>query len=216
MSDSTPSIYIAGAGGHGRELRCYLEDLQRSGWRGELRGYLDDRVPVGWHGRLNVLGPIEGFEKLSGWYITATGSNTMRREIVERIETRYGEALRPWTLIHPRSYLGQDTEIGEGTCVAPCVVVTAKTKIGNHCIINVKASISHDCRINNFANINPGATVCGSVTVGEGAYIGAGAVVKECVSIGAWSIVGSGAVVVRNIPPNVTAVGVPARVVRHH
>jgi acetyltransferase-like isoleucine patch superfamily enzyme len=70
--------------------------------------------------------------------------------------------------------------------------------------------------IGDFANINPGATVCGWVTIGEGAYIGAGAVIKDRVSIGAWSTIGAGAVVVRDIPPNVTAVGVPARITKRH
>jgi acetyltransferase-like isoleucine patch superfamily enzyme len=33
-------------------------------------------------------------------------------------------------------------------------------------------------------------------------------------SIGSWSINGAGAVVIENIPANVTAVGVPARVIK--
>lgn len=209
-------IYIIGAGGHGRELRSYLRDLRRAGFRVELHGYLDDGLAAGWHGKLHVLGTIDGFDELTGLYITAVGSNTLRKEIVERITARYGAALRPWTLVHPRSYVGEEIKIGEGTCIAPGVIINAEAQIGDHCIINVNASISHDCIINNFVNINPGATVCGTVTIGEGGFIGAGAVVKERVSIGAWSIVGAGAVVVRDIPPNVTATGVPARVTGQH
>ena len=34
------------------------------------------------------------------------------------------------------------------------------------------------------------------------------------VSVGAWTIVGAGAAVVRDLPANVTAVGVPARVIK--
>ena len=209
---STPAVYIVGAGGHGRELSSYMEDLHRSGWQGELCGYLDDGVPVGRQGRMQVLGPIDGVDDLSGWYITAFGSNALRREVVERIAARHGEALRPWSLVHPRCYVGEDVEIGGGTCIAPGAIVTAGVKIGGHCIVNVNASISHDSTIGDFVNINPGAVVCGSVTVAEGCYIGAGAVLKEGVSIGAWSVVGAGAVVIRPIPPQVTAVGVPARV----
>jgi acetyltransferase EpsM len=69
--------------------------------------------------------------------------------------------------------------------------------------------------VGDFANINPAATICGWVTIGEGAFIGAGSTIKDRVSIGAWSIIGAGAMVLRDIPPNVTVVGVPARIVKY-
>jgi sugar O-acyltransferase (sialic acid O-acetyltransferase NeuD family) len=212
-------LLIIGAGGHGRELHSYIQDIQRAGWAGTLRGYLDDGLTPGLYGRIQVLGPLDSLQPHStqyvkAQYITAFGSNPLRREIVERITALYGDALTPFTLVHPITSVGEDNAIGAGTCLAPGVIITAKTTVGRHCIVNVKASISHDCSIGDFVNINPGATICGSVTVGDGVYIGAGATVKERISIGAWSIIGAGTVVVRDIPPNVTAVGVPARVIK--
>jgi len=52
--------------------------------------------------------------------------------------------------------------------------------------------------------------------IGEGCYIGMGANVIQGITIGPWSIIGAGAVVIRDIPPHVTAVGVPARVIKVH
>jgi sugar O-acyltransferase (sialic acid O-acetyltransferase NeuD family) len=165
---------------------------------------------------MTVLGPIDGTSELSGLYITAVGSNVVREEIVRRVDARYRNALQPWTLIHPRSFVGDEVEIGKGTCVAPGAIMTARAKIGSHCIVNVNASVSHDCVIGDFVNLNPGAIVCGSVTIGEGAYIGAGAVLRDGISIGAWAVLGAGSVVVRDIPPHVTAFGSPAHVMRRH
>jgi acetyltransferase EpsM len=216
---SSPAIelYVAGAGGHGRELHAYLEDLRRAGWQGRLQGYLDDGLAPGVHRGLEVVAAIEGIgERLRrsaapARYITAFGSNGLRRKIVEQLSELYGERLSPWSLVHPRAYVGNDVTIGEGTCLAPAALVTARAAIGRHCILNVKASVSHDCALGDFVNVNPGATICGNVTIGEGAYVGAGATIKENITVGAWSVIGAGAVVVHDVPPNVTVAGVPAR-----
>ncbi|HSV14851.1 MAG TPA: acyltransferase, partial [Tepidisphaeraceae bacterium] len=45
-------------------------------------------------------------------------------------------------------------------------------------------------------------------------WIGANAVILKGVTIGQRTIIGAGSVVTRDLPPNVIAVGVPARVVR--
>jgi acetyltransferase-like isoleucine patch superfamily enzyme len=51
------------------------------------------------------------------------------------------------------------------------------------------------------------------ITVGEGAWLGAGAKILDGVEIGSNAIVGAGAVVRESVPPQATAVGVPARIV---
>lgn len=50
-------------------------------------------------------------------------------------------------------------------------------------------------------------------TVGDNVTIGAGAKVLGNITVGDNSMIGSGAVVLRSVPPNATAVGVPARVI---
>ena len=50
----------------------------------------------------------------------------------------------------------------------------------------------------------------------SGVHIGTGASVVPGVTIGRRSIVGAGAVVVDDLPPGVTAVGVPARPIKIH
>jgi sugar O-acyltransferase (sialic acid O-acetyltransferase NeuD family) len=214
-------LVVMGAGGHGSEVQAYIRDLSLHGWKGEFLGFVDDPAPGGSHRNLNVLGTLAEFcarppEFLRNLvYITALGDNPSRLRLVERIES-LAPGLKPWTLIHPLAYVGEDVELGEGTLLAPGVVVTSRVKIGRHCILNVKASISHDCVVGDYVSLNPGVTVCGSCRIGAGAYIGTGATVINGVSIGAGAIIGGGATVVRDIPPNVTAVGVPARVIKQH
>jgi acetyltransferase EpsM len=214
-----PTI-VVGAGGHGAEVEVYMSDLVHSGWGGKFLGFLDD---VDWRERVicgKILGRIDDFvlskviQSEQVGYMVAVGHNRVRKHLVERMERRFGPELVPWSLIHPRAYVGLHVEIGAGTLLAPATLATARVTLGRHVILNVKASVSHDVVIGDFANINPAATICGNVTIGEGAFIGAGAVVKDQVSVGPWSVVGAGAVVIHDIPPLSVAVGVPARVVK--
>jgi maltose O-acetyltransferase len=52
------------------------------------------------------------------------------------------------------------------------------------------------------------------IVIGDNAWLGGGVIVRPGVTIGANSVIGAGAVVVRDIPPDVVAVGNPARVLR--
>jgi len=52
------------------------------------------------------------------------------------------------------------------------------------------------------------------ITIGDNVWLGGGVIVCPGVTIGANTVVGAGAVVIRDLPPDVVAVGNPARVVR--
>ncbi|MEU5251891.1 sugar O-acetyltransferase [Streptomyces longwoodensis] len=53
------------------------------------------------------------------------------------------------------------------------------------------------------------------ITIGDNVWLGGGAIVLPGVTIGHNSVIGAGSVVTRDVPPNVVAVGNPARPVRH-
>lgn len=217
------NLVIVGAGGHGSEVQAYVRALMERGDRLHLVGFLDQGKPVGAWGATEILGDFPALESLMGahpeiefGYITAVGNNLLRAKLAKQAEGLAAEGLKALTVQHPLAWVGQEVEIGEGTCLAPGSIVTTRTHIGRHCILNVKATVSHDCEIGDFVNLNPGATICGGVQIGADSYIGAGATVINNIAIGEGVIVGAGAVVVEDIPARVTAVGVPARIIKRH
>lgn len=212
-------IVIIGAGRHGSEVYSYIQDLAAVDPGLHVAGFVDEHKPRGpWLGA-EVLGNFDDLTNSSHescHYITSTGDNRLRRALANKAEALRKPQLNAWSLIHPLTSVGRDVEIGIGTCLAPGSIVTTRVRIGRHCILNVNASVSHDCIIGDFVNINPGAVVAGSARIGEGCYIGAGATIIDEVTIGEWTVIGAGAVVVDDIPAHVTAVGVPARVIKRH
>src|SRR5438128_9762163 len=100
-------------------------------------------------GLLEVLGNFRRLEVLLGSdtslrCITAAGDNTTRRMLVARAEALSPDRQIWWTLQDPAAHVGPDVDIGAGTCLAPGSIVTARVRIGRHCILNVNVSVSHD------------------------------------------------------------------------
>ena len=55
----------------------------------------------------------------------------------------------------------------------------------------------------------------GGIAVGDGAWLGYQVTVLHGVTIGAGAVIAAGSVVVRDIPDNAIAAGVPAKVIKY-
>jgi sugar O-acyltransferase (sialic acid O-acetyltransferase NeuD family) len=104
-----------------------------------------------------------------------------------------------------------EVQIGDGACLSPFVTMTSNIKIGRCFHANLFSYVEHDCIIGDFVTFAPGAKCNGNVTIGDHAYVGSGAVIKQGLTIGCGAVIGMGAVVTRDVAPNTTVVGVPAR-----
>lgn len=209
-------VAIFGSGGFGREvLDVYEACNEVEPGRYELRGFLSEDEPA-WGSEVNGLPILGGFEWLKregrGTSVTcAIGTTHVRRRIVERCRA-LGAGFE--TVIHPRATVTRRIEIGEGTVVTAGVVITANIRIGDHVHLNLNTTVGHDVVIEDYATVAPGVNVSGNVTIGQGSDIGTAASILQGITIGQWSIVGAGAVVTSDLSANVTAVGIPARVIK--
>lgn len=146
-------------------------------------------------------------DNLTGLAFIAIGNNPARKKIASRLKN-----LTWLTLIHPNAYVCDSVIKGCGTLICAGVVIQPEARIGDHVIINTGAHIDHECIIENYAHVSPGNNLAAGVQIGEGTIMGIGTSVIPFIKIGDWCCIGAGAVVVKDIPANAKAMGVPARI----
>jgi len=108
--------------------------------------------------------------------------------------------------------IGNDVEIGSGTQIDRGTF--GDTIIGNDVKIDNLVHIAHNVKIGERSLVIAQAEISGSVEIGSDVWIGPQVSIREKIKIGSGSLVGIGSVVIRDIPEDVVAVGIPARVIR--
>jgi sugar O-acyltransferase (sialic acid O-acetyltransferase NeuD family) len=201
-------IVIVGAGGFAREALDVIEAVSASremageGWR--FIGFLDDGRP-NTYGRGPIIGPLSDLDRLQVSYVIGIGNPRVRKRVDESAD------LEAAVLVHPDATLGPDVELGPGSIVTAGVRMTSHIRIGRHVHLNLNSTVGHDAVLHDYVTVNPLAAISGEVTLLEGVTIGTNGAVNQQRTVGAWTIVGAGAVVVKDLPPNIVATGVPAR-----
>lgn len=189
----------------------------------ELLGRFDEVVvldddPATWGSELAgrpVVGPISMVDAHPEHeVIVCAGRGAARHSIVTRLSAHGVAPTRYATTVHPDVRVPSSCTVGAGSVLLAGVVLTADVRIGEHVVVMPHATLTHDVVLDDFATLCAQTALAGGVHVGAGAYVGTGACVREGVRVGADALLGMGAVLVRDLPPNETWVGVPARPVR--
>ncbi len=214
---SKKKLILFGASNFGDEIVQLFRDIDRANGHLEwdVVGFLDDdETQVGQiRNGVPVLGTRDWLDlnDVTGhWFVCVIGSPKARASVVEMMNSK---CLKFATGIHPSVIISSTSQVAEGSVVTAGNIITTNVTIGPHVIVNLACTIGHYSKIGTFSTINPGANISGDVTLEEGVLIGTNATILEKRTIGAYSKIGAGAMVLKDVPPNVTAVGVPAKVI---
>ena len=205
---STRPLVVVGTGGHAH----VCAELLREDRSLDLVGCTGPEAPDRASMDVDYLGADDDLpgvfaEGISHAFV-AVGDNARRKQLHTEL-TRIG-----FTLVNAISrdaVMSPSVRLGTGVAVMPGVVVNSGTVVGDGVVLNTGCSVDHDCRVGVVAHIAPRVAVAGWVDIGEGVFLGIGSCVVDKVRIGAWTTVGAGGAVTGDLPPGVTAVGVPAR-----
>ena len=207
-------VVVAGASGHGKKVADALRALGHT-----VVGYVDTHKPAGTvAGRDQVLGTEAELADLITRLgveaaVVGIGDNFARLTVAARIAAA-APGLPFLDVVHPAAHVAPGTGFGGGVVVMAGALVSVDCTLGAHALVDTGASLDHDSVMGDGASLAPGAVVGGGTTIGACTAVGIGATVIHGRSIGDHTVVGAGAVVLRDLPGNVVAYGVPAAVAR--
>jgi sugar O-acyltransferase (sialic acid O-acetyltransferase NeuD family) len=216
MSRTAKEIAIFGAGGFGREVLLLLHQINENTPSWHITGFFDDQPPhTPQINGMDYLGDTEALNALNRPLnlVIAIGDSRLRSRIRQQITNpliSFPVLIHPSVSVKPYQFI----RIGEGTVICQGTILTTTISLGRFVIINLACTIGHDTDLGDYCSLMPRVNLGGNASLAPLVYIGTNASVLPSVRIGSGTTVGAGAVVIRDLPANCTAVGVPAQILK--
>lgn len=204
-------LLILGAGGCGREVLQWANDINEKEKRWDEFAFLDfdETVLNGKKCEAKIIANDDTYVvRDCDEFVCAVGDGLLRKKIIEKMEKK-GAKLT--TLIHPSAEVTDSAVLGLGSILYPYCVVTADTVIGKGCIINMHTSIAHDVVIGNYCTVSPNCHITGMCTLKENVFLGVGVNVIPNIEIGANAYVCAGSTVMTRVKGDTKVIGNPAK-----
>lgn len=206
-------VFVYGARGHGK----VVADILLVTGHHAVKGFVDDDESLSGSTvmGLQVIGGAERLrceatnEKVG--VALGVGDNETRQKLAELCKSLGAEIV---TAIHPSAAVSKSARLQQGTVVMAGAVINPCAELGFGVIVNSGAVIEHDVWIGDYAHVSPNAVMGGESRLGPLSHLGLGAVILPRIAVGSRSVIGAGAVVTREMPDDIIAMGVPARVRR--
>ena len=205
------NLIIVGAGGFGRELIQWINDINRVNPIWNVIGFLDDTDDplAGKKCPYSVIGTIKDWEiKKNQYYAIAIANPKNKETVVNYLEQLGAEFV---SIIHPSAKIADNALLGKGLIVYPDAKIGPDTRIGNYVTL-LSSSIGHDAIVGDYTTISSCCDITGGVKLGKRAFLASHSTIVPKLIIGDDAYVGAGSVVLKNIKPGVKVFGNPAKI----
>jgi sugar O-acyltransferase (sialic acid O-acetyltransferase NeuD family) len=203
-------LVIVGAGGFGREVLQWANDINNVKKKWNSVVFVDDEVRDLKELSIEneVVSSIEEYNcNQNDEIICAIGNPDIKVEIYKKFVNM---GCNIATLKHPSSTIGDSVVLGKGVIICPNVVITTNVVIEDYVAINCNTTIGHDVSIGIGSTLSSQCDLMGYVKIGNCVFIGSGARIIPNVEVGDNSIIGAGSVVIRRIKKDSKVFGNPA------
>ena len=140
--------------------------------------------------------------------ITAIGNNIIRGDKYNLLKSN---GFKMISIVHPKALIDTKVTYGDNVIIEMGTAIHTHSTIGNNVFLGGDALIGHHNTIGDHVLVGGNVSFGGSVIVENFVSIGVGASIKPGIRLGKGSVIGVGAAVVKDVPPHVTVVGVPAK-----
>jgi len=204
-------LIVVGAGGFGREIFGWAQQVDSDQRDWEVAGFLDARsdsldvlnLPARIFGDPDTFTPQDYHR-----FVCGIGRPRTKLQLVEKLMLRGAKFI---TLIHPSVIVGPNCQIGPGSVLCPRVVLTTNVRLGRFVALNVATTVGHDALIGDGCTLDGHVDVIGNAVLGKGVFVGSHAAILPGARVEDFTTVGVGDVILRNVAEQNPIEGAPTK-----
>ena len=200
-------LVILGIGVHAAEMVEIIERINGVAPTWNLLGFIAEReMPIGsMVNRLPVLGFGDAWQQFP--QAQCALSFGWPWELLPPRE-------RLVTIIDPSTFVSRTASFGVGCVIYPNCFIGLNVKLGDYVFCLSGCTINHDNVLEDKVTLASGVKLAGEIHIETECYLGQACTIRQQLRIGRNSTIGMGAVVVKDVLPNSTMVGNPARQIK--
>ena len=203
-------IIIVGAGGCGREVANWIEDINEVEETWNILGFIDDNMNAldGLPSKYKIIDSISNHVPSNAYYAIGIANPPVKKMIAEMLESKGAKFA---SIIHPSTRIYTEFPLGRGLITYPNAKISTGCKIGN--FVNIQSTIiGHDVLIEDYVTVSSSCGVTGGTKLREACFLADHAAISVGMEIGKNAYVGIGSVVIRDVKEDTRVFGNPARV----